>query len=114
MGEILLDLAAAPHTTSGELDCLPLGELTTLAVDVNVTAVSGTTPTLDVFLERQGADGVWYQVWHPTQIIAVGQASTSVGPGAATPAVLTSKLRLRWAIGGTTPSFTFSASIWAR
>ncbi len=86
----------------------------TAAVDVNVTAATGTSPTLDLYLDRQGADGVWYNVWHPTQITAAGAASTSVGPGCATGEVLTGYLRLRWVVGGTTPSFTFSASVVGR
>ncbi len=102
-------------TASGQLPAVlvPLA-VSTAAVDVNVTAASGTSPTLAFFLERQGADGVWYPVWSPAAVTAPGQLSTSVGPGCATAEVLTGSIRLRWTVGGTTPSFTFSASVVAR
>ena len=115
MSATLYEQGPTAVTTSGTTGPLSVPSAESeLAVDVNVSVVSGTTPTLDLYLEHLGADGVWYTTWHPTQITAVGTASTSVGPGAATPAVLTQTVRLRWAVGGTTPSFTFSASIIAR
>ena len=111
----LLNQASAAQTTSGVSNALLVRQTPTLAVDINVSAVSGTSPTLNFVLERLGAVGVWYSVgWAPSQITAVGTASTSVGPGCATNAVLTGQVRLRWTIGGTTPSFTFSASIIGR
>jgi hypothetical protein len=80
------------------------------AVDINVSAASGTTPTLDIFVERLGQDGVWYTMYHPTQITGVIQVSVSLGPGD-TAAAPTQTLRVRWAVGGTGPSFTFSMSM---
>ena len=89
--------------------------ITTLAVDVNVTSISGTlTPTLDLFVERQGADGVWYAAWASSGITTDGQTSTSIGPGCTTVAVLTAVARFRWSMTGTAPSFTFSVSIEGR
>ncbi len=111
----LLILQSTAYTMSGSAPAVnvPLA-VSTLAVDVNVTAVGGTSPTLALFLERQGADGIWYSIWAPAAVTAAGAVSTSVGPGCATPASLTGMLRLRWQLGGTTPSFTFSASVVAR
>ena len=101
-------------TTSGSTNPLQINAFGALAVDVAVSAVSGTSPSIALFLERQGADGNWYAIWAPTALTAVGTASTSVGPGLATPEVLTNTLRLRWEVTGTSPNFTVSASIWAR
>ena len=101
-------------TTSGSTNPLQINAFGALAVDVAVTALSGTSPGISYFLERQGADGAWYSVWAPTAITAVGTASTSVGPGCSTPEVLTNTVRLRWEVSGTSPSFTFSISIWGR
>ncbi len=111
----LLTQASATYTASGSSASLnvPLA-ITTAAVDVNVTAASGTSPTLALYLDRQGADGIWYNVWTSSSITAAGTASTSVGPGCVTGAVLTGAIRLRWVLGGTSPSFTFSASIVGR
>lgn len=111
---VLLSQASAAYTASGNLPPVLPVAYPTIAVDVNVSAVSGTSPSLSLFLERLGGDGVWYAVWSPTAITAVGAASTSVGPGCATQEVLTNQIRLRWAITGTSPSFTFSVSIVGR
>lgn len=107
-------LPSGALTASGNSGAISCPQIDRLAVDVSVTAVTGTTPTLNLFLERQGLDGVWYSVWAPTQITAAGTTSTSVGHGLATNAAITGLIRLRWVIGGTTPSFTLSASITGR
>lgn len=101
-------------TASGGTNPLQINAFGALAVDVAITAVSGTSPNLTIFLERQGADGSWYAIWAPTAITAAGTASTSVGPGCSTAEVLTNTVRLRWEVTGTSPSFTFSVSIWGR
>lgn len=101
-------------TTSGSTNPLQINAFGALAVDVAVTALSGTSPSIAFFLERQGADGNWYAIWAPTALTAVGTASTSVGPSCSTAEVLTNTLRLRWVLSGTNPSFTFSISIWGR
>ncbi len=114
MGATILSLPSTVTTTSGNTDPLQTGPLYTLAVDVNVTAASGTSPTLALFVDRLGADGNWYAIWSPTAVTAAGTLSTSIGPGCAVAEVPTDNIRLRWVLGGTTPSFTFSASIIAR
>lgn len=114
MGATILTQPSAAVTTSGNSGPLQTGPLYTLAVDVNVSAASGTSPTLTLFLDRLGADGVWYPIWSPTAVTAAGTLSTSVGPGCATAEVPTNNIRLRWVLGGTSPSFTFSASILGR
>lgn len=110
----LQSLPSAAQTASGSAAPVQVGATSTVAVDINVSAVSGTSPTLQFNLDRLGADGIWYSAWQSSSINATGQTSTSVGPGCATAAVLTDKIRLRWTIGGTTPSFTFSASLIGR
>lgn len=104
-------LPSAARTANGDL-ALSTGVNRYLAVDVDVTAVSGTAPTLTLRLERQGEDGVWYDTgWAPPAVTAAGVVSASVGPGCTTNVVLTDNVRLRWTVGGTSPSFTFSASL---
>ncbi len=114
MGATVLNLASQAYTASGNTAPQQTGPLYTLAVDVDVTAASGTSPTLALFVDREGADGVWYPIWSPTALTAAGQLSTSIGPGCAVAEVPTNNIRLRWVIGGTSPSFTFSASIIGR
>jgi len=103
----------------------PYDGVTTLAVDITISAVSGTgTPTMTLFLERQGADGNWYQIWTSAAQTATGAISLSMGPamvgtnvtGATTAVgvVLTANARLRCTVSGTNPSFTTSVSIEGR
>jgi hypothetical protein len=114
MGIVALQMNSTTVTASGVEELAPCSFIDFLAVDVNVTAVSGTSPSLTLLLERLGADGVWYPVWSPSAITAVGALSTSVGPACLTNAVVVPTMRLRWVLGGTSPSFTFSASIHGR
>lgn len=115
MGEALYEQPSTAVTASGSSGPLAVGVLTQLAVDVDVTALSGTSPTLTIFVERQGADGNWYPIYSPSAINATGLTSTSIGPGLTTPALVTSTVRFRWVIGGSaTPTVTFSVSVIAR
>ena len=111
MGEPLFVQQSVAITASGTSGPLEMGPLTTLAADVDCTAVAGGG-TATVFIEREGADGIWYPIWSPTAISGAGITSTSIGPGCATAAVLTSTIRFRWVISGT--SVTYSVSIVAR
>ncbi len=85
--------------------------LSNVMVGINVAAVSGTSPSLRPYFEVLGTDNVWYEVWKPTALTAVGQLVTTIGPGSATGAVLGVQARLRFEVTGTTPSFTLSASV---
>ncbi len=111
MGTTLFVQQSETVTASGNSPALEVGPLTTLACDINCTAVAGAG-TVTFFVERQGADGNWYPIWSPAAISGAGVTSTSIGPGCATAAVLTGTLRCRWTIGGT--SVTYSVSIVAR
>ena len=114
VGGFLLTVPQAALTASGVAGTFHVRAMTTLAIDVSVTAASGVTPTLDVYVERLGNDNVWYTVSHPAQITAVGAMSLNIGPGCTVGAVLTDQVRLRWLVAGTTPSFTVSASVYGR
>lgn len=107
----ILNLASAARTANGDSGALTVGIYSELAVDVNISAVSGTTPSMTLYVDRQGADGVWYTIYTSAAQTAVGTVSTSIGVGAATNSAFGDVARLRWAITGTTPSFTFTASI---
>jgi hypothetical protein len=78
-----------------------------LAVLLSVTAVSGTTPTLDVSVEWSHDGGTTFAPAETpdafTQITATKAVVKSF-------VVKANTYRLVWTIGGTTPSFTFSAS----
>ena len=99
--------------TTETIEAFDTAAVTTVVVAINVTAVSGTSPTLNAYLEVLGSDNVWYPVWKTgTAITAAGQTVAVAGPVSSTnPAAWTSHARLRLEVGGTTPSFTLSATV---
>jgi hypothetical protein len=81
---------------------------------MDVTAYSGTSPTLQLTYERKGEDGIYYTMWTGSSITGVDTDSTSLGPGLETDHLPGKTGRIVWTIGGTTPSFTFSISVTGR
>jgi hypothetical protein len=85
---------------------------------LDITAVSGTNPTLDVKLQRYDpASAKWVDLTSAAwaQKTGTGTSDLTVYPGIAETAnlsvsdVMTEELRIVWTIGGTaTPTFTFS------
>lgn len=96
-------MASAARTTSGNSGVLTgYGPAQTLRAQLNVTAASGTSPTLNVVIEDT-LDG--------TNFNTVGTFAQRVGAGREVINVTTpfaDSLRVAWTIGGTTPSFTFA------
>lgn len=103
--------ASAAATTSGNSGDLAVDSFSELAVDINITAISGTTPTIQFFVDRKGNDGIYYVIYTGSSINTVQAVSVSLGAGMGQSVSFGTTARLRWTIGGTTPSFTFSASI---
>lgn len=77
---------------------------------LDVTAVSGTAPTLDVTIqEKDPASGVYFDILTFTQATGVTSQRSNYGSG---PGELLGKIiRFVATIAGTTPSFTFSLSM---
>ena len=98
-------------TANGSSADINVAGLTHAVLTVDATAVSGTTPTLDLYLDRKGPDGNYLFIAHLTQLTAVGDEEASIGPGATITEVLGETVRVRWVVGGTTPSFTASISL---
>jgi len=70
---------------------------------LDVTAASGTTPTLDVVIEEKDAtSGKYFVIATFTQEVGVATQKQPV------PGIQSGILRARATIGGTTPDFTFS------
>ena len=108
----LLNQASAAQNANGNSIDLSVAAFAQLAVDANVTALTGTNPTIQFFVDRKGADGIYYQIWSSASINAIGATSDSIGPGLNKAQSLGSTIRLRWTIGGTaSPTVTFSASL---
>ena len=107
----------APGTilaANGNSGSLNVGNYNEMAADANITAVSGSTPTLQLFIDREGADGVWYPIWQSSTLTSTTQVSTSIGPGTNIAQFFGSTIRWRWVVGGGSPSFTLSSSIIAK
>jgi len=114
----ILKIPSAAFIASGDTlalnhgNPLPVDGIEQLWIDIDVTATSGTnTPTLIPSWERLGEDGIYYPVWTGTGITGTGQTSIDIGPGLTIAMSPGLQGKLAWAITGTTPSFTFSASI---
>lgn len=102
---------AAAATASGNSGDLNVSEAAEVCVDVSVTALSGTSPQIQFTWERKGSDGVYYPLWTSAAFTAPGTASITFGPGAGVPQAVGLTGRLSWAVTGTSPSVTFSASV---
>jgi len=75
---------------------------------LNVTAASGTNATLDVTVYEVAPDGKEYSLVTFTQATAVTSERKAVsGP-------LGYLIKVKYTIGGTTPSFTFAVSMVAK
>jgi len=109
----ILNQASATQNANGNSADLNVAAFRELAVDVNVTSLTGVAPTVAFFIDRKGADGIYYQIWNSNTLSAVGPFSDSIGPGSNTFHSLGAIIRFRWALtgGGTV---TFSASLIAK
>lgn len=122
----LLALASAARDTSTSPQVFSTAEVSMLAFDLNVASFQGgTTPTITFFLDRQDANGGWFQVWTSGALNAATNWGIDLGPGFATfsapsnltqHVVLTDSMRLRWVFGGgaNPTTVTFSASVIGR
>lgn len=109
-GDVVVIAASAARTTTGNSGAQLAEKALFLNLLVEVTASSGTTPTLD-FTVEWSMDGTNFGVGQAadsfTQITA---ATVRVAKQFAVKAPF---YRLVWTIAGTTPSFTFQATRYA-
>lgn len=96
-------LPSVARTASGNTSPFPSVK-TVISTSVNVTAVSGTDPTLDIIIEHS-FDKLTWSVYSPQQfdqIIAPGFQAHNFN-------TVLKYFRFAWTIGGTaTPTFTFT------
>jgi hypothetical protein len=94
---------SAARTASGDTGALTgWGVPSTARVQLDVTAAAGTSPTLGVVVEDT-LDGT---NWNPVGIFAQRVGAGREVLTLSTP--FTDRMRVRWTVGGTAPSFTFS------
>ena len=100
-------VASAARTTTGTSATIDAPEGLDLVLSANVTAASGTTPTLDLSVEWSSDGGTTWYVADPADTIT---QFTAAGARVKRFTVKGSEYRIRWTIGGTTPSFTFAVT----
>jgi hypothetical protein len=113
--QIVLNQASAVVSASGNSDDLDVSLVRRIAFDANITAQSGTSPTVRFFIDRKATDGSYVQIYDSGVISALTQVSTTIGPKCTVTEVLGTTVRARWTIGGSAgPTKTFSLSIQGR
>jgi hypothetical protein len=103
-------VASAARTTSGSTGTINIGHPATgMVVEIDVTAVAGTSPTLTVSLEDTFDGANWNKVvdLNSAAITATGRTVKRLD---VTGLPFTNTTRLSWTLGGTAPSFTFSVN----
>lgn len=104
--------ASQAETASGNTGAIDVSNNFEGLLVIDITAVSGTTPTINFFFETQDFLSGKYvaipsvgTIAQQTGVATVAAATTNFGE----------KVRLRWVIGGTaTPTFTFTAGFTAK
>jgi len=101
-------VASAARTASGDSGSLTgWGAARTLRAQLNVTAASGTSPTLDVVVEDTVDGTNWNTVATFAQKVATGREVVNYS------GLFSDTLRVRWTVGGTSPSFTFAVDCYS-
>ncbi len=95
-------VASAARTASGDSGVsFGWGGASTLRLQLDVTAASGTSPTLNVVVEDTLDGATWNTIATFAQRVAAGREVVNVT------APFSERIRVRWTVGGTSPSFTF-------
>ena len=98
-------ITSAARTATGQSAALQCGQTPVIALLANVTAVSGTTPTLDLSVQWSPDGGATWANSDPVDSFTQITAATNVAKQFR---CKSNTYRIVFTIGGTTPSFTFS------
>ena len=96
--------ASAARTADGQSQPIEVSEYIEAHLLLDIAAVDGTSPTLDLVIETSPDKVNWFEHTTFTQ-------KTDAGKDLLTLSHLGKFIRARWTIGGTTPSFTFSVAL---
>lgn len=101
---------SAARTATGTADAVKgFGGSSKIGAALVVSAASGTNPTLDVVIQHSLDGTNWFDLMTFTQRTAAGSEYKVVSETQGTTVnVVGDRLRAKYTVGGTTPSFTFS------
>jgi hypothetical protein len=100
---------SAVRTANGDSGAIDgWGSTSKIRAQLEVTAASGTGQTLDVVIEDTVDGTNWNTIATFAQIAAPGREIINITSPFA------NKLRVRWTVGGTSPSFTFSVKTFSK
>jgi len=92
-------------TTNGNTADIDLSDFSEMEVEIKVTSVGGTSPTLDIYVEGK------FEATGDYKPIISQLGITAPGPLFPDPVRLRFRfVRVRWVVGGTSPSFTFTVA----
>ncbi|MBI4227714.1 MAG: hypothetical protein HY600_05550 [Candidatus Omnitrophica bacterium] len=97
-------VASAARTANGQSDPSDVSEHLEAQILLDITAVAGTSPTLDAVIETSADKAIWFTHTAFAQKTAAGKDALKLTN-------LGKFLRVRWTLGGTSPSFTFSVAL---
>lgn len=124
--------ASAARTADTTGDIFGVSRFSAAIIHLDVTAASGTSPTLDLYIQQRIPDGnrpssTWHDLIHFTQMTTTGgrvayfvsagnsevveenvTSSSTLAAGTIRTAVIGTHWRAQAEIAGTNPSFTFS------
>jgi len=97
-----MTLFSGTVTSNGNTADIDVSTVSALELLLKVTAVSGTTPTLSVYIEGKfEATGDYKTLVYQGGITGTGIWYFTINP------LIFRYIRVRWVLGGTSPSFTF-------
>jgi hypothetical protein len=100
-----LTLFSGTVTASGSTADIDVSLYSVIEIEVKVTSVGGTTPTLDVYIEGKfEATGDYKVLASVTGITSTGIWFLVINP------LVFRYIRVRWVVTGTSPSFTFTVA----
>src|SRR5258708_39485908 len=101
--------ASGAETSSGSSASFGTGNMGLVGLFVNITAKSGTLPTLIVNIQHSPDNVTWYDV--PSLTTSSLNIVSAVSTILSNPTPLADYVRCNWTIGGVNPSFTFTTAL---
>jgi hypothetical protein len=92
-------------TASGNSNDIDFGIYKYVEIELKVTAISGTSTSLDFYIEGKFEDSANYKpLVYQTGITAIGSYYFTINP------LIFRYIRVRWIVSGTSPSITFGVN----